>query len=96
MKKISSRRLTVLAGVALLALVTGCGTSSGGGSSTVSVVDLDAGPTLTVSHQNTDSSIDPALERRDQRVVLTWRRDHLVSLGPAPAGPVASPEEETA
>jgi putative spermidine/putrescine transport system ATP-binding protein len=66
------------------------------GSSTVSVVDLDAGPTLTVSHQNTDSSIDAALERRDQRVVLTWRRDHLVSLGPAPAGPVASPEEETA
>jgi putative spermidine/putrescine transport system ATP-binding protein len=66
------------------------------GSSTVSVVDLDAGPTLTVSHQNADSSIDAALERRDQRVVLTWRRDHLVSLGPAPADPVASPEEETA
>ncbi|GAB3783022.1 ABC transporter substrate-binding protein [Nocardioides ungokensis] len=36
MKKISSRRLTVLAGVALLALVSGCGTSSGGGSSTSS------------------------------------------------------------
>ena len=66
------------------------------GSSTVSVVDLDAGPTLTVSHQNTDGSIDAALERRDQRVVLAWRRDHLVSLGPAPAGPGASPEEETA
>jgi putative spermidine/putrescine transport system ATP-binding protein len=66
------------------------------GSTTVSVVDLDAGPALTVSHQNTDSSIDAALERRDQRVVLTWRRDHLVSLGAAPAAPVASPEEETA
>jgi putative spermidine/putrescine transport system ATP-binding protein len=66
------------------------------GSTTVSVVDLDAGPTLTVSHQNTDSSIDAALERRDHRVVLTWRRDHLVSLGAAPAAPVASPEEETA
>ncbi|GAW48584.1 MULTISPECIES: ABC transporter ATP-binding protein [unclassified Nocardioides] len=66
------------------------------GSTTVSVVDLDAGPTLTVSHQNTDSSIDAALERRDQRVVLSWRRDHLVSLGAAPAAPVASPEEETA
>src|SRR6478752_451669 len=36
MKKISSRRLTILAGVALLALVSGCGTSSGGGSSTSS------------------------------------------------------------
>jgi putative spermidine/putrescine transport system ATP-binding protein len=64
------------------------------GSSTHSVVDLEAGATLTVAHQNTDRSIDAALERRDQRVVLTWRRDHLVSLGsPSPA---ASPEEETA
>jgi putative spermidine/putrescine transport system ATP-binding protein len=65
------------------------------GSTTVSVVDLDAGHTLTVSHHNTDSSIDAALERRDQRVVLTWRRDHLVSLGSG-ADLDASPEEETA
>ncbi|GAA1164044.1 ABC transporter ATP-binding protein [Nocardioides aquiterrae] len=55
------------------------------GSSTSSVVELDDGPTVTVSHPNTDTSIDAAVERRDQRVVLTWRRDHLVSL-----------EEETA
>ncbi len=63
------------------------------GSTTVSVVDLDAGVTVTVAHQNTDTSIDAALERRDQRVVVTWRRAHLVSLGSP--DPVASPEEET-
>jgi putative spermidine/putrescine transport system ATP-binding protein len=64
------------------------------GSTTVSVVDLDAGPTLTVSHQNADTSIDAALERRGQRVVLTWRRDHLLSLGRH--RPAESLEEETA
>jgi putative spermidine/putrescine transport system ATP-binding protein len=61
------------------------------GSSTVSVVDLDAGPTLTVSRQNADGSIDAALERRDERVVLTWRRDHLVPLGAATAVPGGVP-----
>jgi len=64
------------------------------GAATMSVVELDAGPTVTVSHPNTDTSIDAALERRDQRVVVTWRRDHLVSLGSP--DPAASPEEETA
>ena len=34
------------------------------GASTHSVVELDAGATLTVAHQNTDRSIDAALERR--------------------------------
>jgi len=66
------------------------------GATTHSVVHLDAGVTLTVSHQNTDRSIDAALERRDQPVVLTWQRDHLVSLGGPGPDPVASPEEETA
>ncbi len=66
------------------------------GATTHSVVQLDAGATLTVSHQNSDRSIDAALERREQRVVLTWRRDHLVSLGGSEPDPVASPEEETA
>ena len=66
------------------------------GASTHSVVELDAGATLTVSHQNTDRSIDAALERRQQRVVLSWRRDHLVALaGPAPDPATPSPEEET-
>ena len=54
------------------------------GASTHSVVELDAGATLTVAHQNTDSSIDAALERRQLRVVLSWRRDHLVALAPPP------------
>ena len=63
------------------------------GSTTSSVVDLDDGPTVTVSHPNTDTAIDAAVERRDERVVVTWRRDHLVSLGSDPA---TSPEEETA
>ena len=66
------------------------------GATTHSVVDLDAGVRLTVSHQNTDRSIDAALERRDRPVVLTWQRDHLVSLGGIRPEPEASPEEETA
>jgi putative spermidine/putrescine transport system ATP-binding protein len=64
------------------------------GATTMSVVELDAGVGITVAHQNTDSSVDAALERRDERVVLTWRRDHLVSLG-GTSQPGASPEEET-
>jgi putative spermidine/putrescine transport system ATP-binding protein len=64
------------------------------GASTHSIVELDAGATLTVSHQNSDVSIDAALERRQQRVVLSWRRDHMVALtGPA-SGPAASPPDE--
>ena len=66
------------------------------GASTHSVVELDAGATLTVAHQNSDRSIDAALERRQQRVVLSWRRDHLVALaGPAPDPATPSPEEES-
>ncbi|MVQ48268.1 ATP-binding cassette domain-containing protein [Nocardioides sp. MAH-18] len=64
------------------------------GALTSTVVALDAGPTVTVTHPNTDTTIDAALERRDQRVVLTWRREHLVSLGSP--DPATSPEEETA
>jgi len=65
------------------------------GASTHSLVELDAGPTLTVSHQNSDRSIDAALERRQQRVVLSWRRDHLVALaGSAPDSSVPPSHEE--
>src|SRR3954469_16039155 len=56
------------------------------GASTHSIVELEAGATLTVAHQNSDRSIDAALERRQQRVALSWRRDHLVALGHDPAG----------
>jgi putative spermidine/putrescine transport system ATP-binding protein len=66
------------------------------GASTHSVVELDAGATLTVAHQNSDRTIDAALERRQQRVVLSWRRDHLVALiGSAPDPEAPSTEEET-
>lgn len=66
------------------------------GASTHYVVELDAGATLTVAHQNTDRSIDAALERRQQRVALSWRRDHLVALaGPAPDPAAPPPEEES-
>jgi putative spermidine/putrescine transport system ATP-binding protein len=34
------------------------------------------------------------VERRDQPVVVSWRRDHVVSLGSP--DPATSPEEETA
>jgi putative spermidine/putrescine transport system ATP-binding protein len=73
------------------------------GSATHSIVELDAGTTITVAHQNTDRSIEAALERRDQPVVVSWRRDNLVPLGgpaPVPVGSSTtyeptSPEEET-
>jgi len=46
---------------------------------------------MTVSHPNTDRSIDSALERRDQPVVLTWRRDNVVALGgTAPASTLSA------
>jgi len=61
------------------------------GASTHSIVELDAGPTLTVSHQNSDRSIDAALERRQQQVVLSWRRDHLVALHQQPSGSAPDP-----
>ena len=66
------------------------------GATTHSVVALDAGATLTVSQENSDRSIDAALERRDRPVVLVWQRDNLVSLGGSHPGPATSPEEETA
>ena len=62
------------------------------GSSTHSVVDLDLGPgsgaaaRLSVMQQNLESSLDHALARRGQRVLLSWQRDHLVDLAPARPG----------
>ena len=47
------------------------------------VVDIGDGVHLTVQQQNRESSIDHALGRRGERVVLGWRRDHVVRLGGA-------------
>jgi putative spermidine/putrescine transport system ATP-binding protein len=61
------------------------------GSATHSVVDLRVpgadGPTsdpaarLSVMQQNLQSSLDRALARRGQRVLLSWHRGHVVDLG---------------
>jgi putative spermidine/putrescine transport system ATP-binding protein len=50
------------------------------GPTTHSIVELEAGPRLTVSQPNTDRSIDAALARRDQPVTVVWRRDALIPL----------------
>ncbi|MGZ4449322.1 MAG: ABC transporter ATP-binding protein [Nocardioides sp.] len=61
------------------------------GSSTHSVVDLDGGTSLTVSHQNSDRSIDAALERRGRQVVVAWERDALVPLSTGTPAPEPHP-----
>jgi putative spermidine/putrescine transport system ATP-binding protein len=69
------------------------------GSSTHSVVDLDAGGHLTVLQQNLESSIDHALAHRGEDVVLTWQRAHVVTLGgqaAAPSTTTGAPSKEKA
>lgn len=56
------------------------------GPSTHTMVELDAGPRLTVSHPNEDRSIDSALERRGQEVTVVFHRDSLIPL-PSPPHP---------
>ena len=56
------------------------------GPSTHTLVELDAGPRLTVSHPNEDRSIDSALERRGHEVTVVFHRDSLIPL-PAPPHP---------
>jgi putative spermidine/putrescine transport system ATP-binding protein len=67
------------------------------GSSTHSVVDLDAGGHLTVLQQNLESSIDHALAHRGEDVVLTWQRANVVTLGgSAPSTTTGAPTKEKA
>ncbi len=54
------------------------------GSSTHSVVDLEAGVVVTVLQQNLESSIEHALAHRGEDVLLTWRRAHVVALAGGP------------
>ncbi|MGN6576760.1 MAG: ABC transporter ATP-binding protein [Nocardioides sp.] len=51
------------------------------GAATHSVVDVGDGVRITVLQQNRESSVDHALARRGERVLLTWRREHVVRLG---------------
>ena len=53
------------------------------GASTHSVVDVGGGVHLTVQEQNQESSVDRALARRGESVLLTWRPEHVVRLGSA-------------
>jgi putative spermidine/putrescine transport system ATP-binding protein len=50
------------------------------GPTTHSIVELDAGPRLTVSQPNTDRSLDAALARRDQPVTVVWSRHAQIPL----------------
>lgn len=60
------------------------------GPTTHTIVELDAGPHLTVSHPNEDRSIDAALERRGEKVTVTFADESLISLGQE-----AQPQETT-
>jgi putative spermidine/putrescine transport system ATP-binding protein len=44
------------------------------------VVDLDAGGTLTVVHQNLERSSAQALEERGRRVRLEWQPEHAYAI----------------
>ncbi|MFT4009743.1 MAG: ABC transporter ATP-binding protein [Nocardioidaceae bacterium] len=57
------------------------------GSATHSVVDLDAGATVTVQAQNTESSIDHQMSFTGEKVLLVWQRLHVVELTPSGAEP---------
>lgn len=66
------------------------------GAATHSVVDVGDGVHLTVLQQNRESSVDHALARRGETVLLTWRREHVVRLGNQQGmGDQGSTEEET-
>ena len=49
------------------------------------LVELDAGPTLTVLRQNLHGSTDQAMSRRGQPVTVGWADEHVIDLsGPNP------------
>ena len=50
------------------------------GSATHSIVELATGGRLSVMQQNLESSLDHALARRGERVLLSWQRAHVVKL----------------
>jgi putative spermidine/putrescine transport system ATP-binding protein len=48
------------------------------------LVELDAGPTLTVLRQNLHDSTDHAMSRRGQHVTVGWADEHLIDLSDHP------------
>jgi putative spermidine/putrescine transport system ATP-binding protein len=44
------------------------------------LVELDAGPTLTVLSQNLHGSTDQAMSRRGQDVTVGWADEHVIDL----------------
>jgi putative spermidine/putrescine transport system ATP-binding protein len=60
------------------------------GPSTHAIVELDAGPRLTVMRPNSGAAAGPPLEVSDRRVVVVFRRDSLISL----SGPTHPTQEK--
>jgi putative spermidine/putrescine transport system ATP-binding protein len=48
------------------------------------LVELDAGPTLTVLKQNLQDSTDQAMSRRGQQVTVGWADEHVIDLSDHP------------
>ncbi len=61
------------------------------GPSTHAVVELDAGPRLTVSRPNSGGAADPPLEASDRPVAVLFQRDSLISL----SGPIDESQEKS-
>ena len=48
------------------------------------LVELDAGPTLTVLRQNLQDSTEQAMGRRGQQVTVGWADEHVIDLSDQP------------
>ena len=61
------------------------------GPSTHAIVELDAGPRLTVSRPNSGAAAGPPLEVSDRPVAVVFHRDSLISL----SGPIHATQEKS-
>ena len=61
------------------------------GPSTHAIVELDAGPRLTVSRPNTGAAAGPPLEVSDRPVAVVFDRGSLISL----SGPTHATQEKS-
>jgi putative spermidine/putrescine transport system ATP-binding protein len=60
------------------------------GAATHVVVDLEVGARLTALVQNTHGSLDQLPGRRGERVLLSWRPEHVIAISDAPAPATAA------